>query len=1003
MAPTKSAGRVSIRVLPDSTRFRADLKKSLDRIEKTLTVKIQVVPILTQKQLTEMKKRIEALAVKIKPIIDLNVPADEIERIKKQIEAMDPEIDVDLNMETAATAARIAALTRTRLLNIVPVIAQNAARNFSRHLAGLAGAGIIATNIRDGLAWMREIDVHAVRISRLMTIIGGVAASIGSLVQGTLLLGDGLIKTLGILTVAPALLSSMGIAVAVFISAFRDMSTVLADLGPRFGELRQIMSRTFWNEAAAPIREMTNVLFPTMAEKITESSRALGSLVGQIARSYQLHVTPERLALMWDRVNESMWTVQGAVDPIIEAFTTLGLHGTKYLDRLSRSIVKLSEDFNKWIQFNDQNGNLERWTEEAISSFKELGGIIKGVWNVFGALNDAAKAAGGPTLETMHRNLDNLARMMDSPMFQEALTRVFRGMNSAIRDILGGLRDIGPDMAIFSHSVETGFGSVGRVIRTLLGYLGDIMAHPAVNKGLTDFFHSLERAAIALKPAIEPLAIAMGGLLTVLGSVLENVAELVAVIMEEWGPALDDFSKEFDTLIDPLGDLAQQLVRDLTPAIEALIYKGLIPMVQYIRDDLMPHLKDWVDRMGPELGEAITNAVGFINIMLPVLGWLVVLVLDIVLALAQFINWLASVAQFLSNPAQNFALMLHEPLRALGEQFYLVFEGMKVNWDAFVVKIGDGVLQVLGFFNELNILSGLSLEQWKTIINGIHTQLEEDWDTFKTNLLSTANIMWEDLKKDTGIKLDEWARISRFIFRQLITDTDKDMGEVNQTVNTGWERTKQTTSQKLGEMLRDVQSNLNQLPGMLSYIWETGKQRVFDRLSEMRTGIEQKVNEVLIFIGRLPQTIAQKLSQYSLFGSGQSIIQGFLDGMVSMVVRAAITAEYIMRTIRSFFPFSPAKRGPFSGMGYTTHSGAAMVRDWAKGMASEMGTVKQVTGKIMKTTQLGLNSSGGGEDGDEFEGSNGNVTFNVYNPVREPTSRTVAKTAAEIRLGGTIG
>ena len=61
MAPTKSAGRVSIRVVPDSTRFRQDLQKSLERIERTLVAKIRAELYLDRQSLVKLKKQIEEI------------------------------------------------------------------------------------------------------------------------------------------------------------------------------------------------------------------------------------------------------------------------------------------------------------------------------------------------------------------------------------------------------------------------------------------------------------------------------------------------------------------------------------------------------------------------------------------------------------------------------------------------------------------------------------------------------------------------------------------------------------------------------------------------------------------------------------------------------------------------------------------------------------------------------------------------------------------------------
>ena len=57
--------------------------------------------------------------------------------------------------------------------------------------------------------------------------------------------------------------------------------------------------------------------------------------------------------------------------------------------------------------------------------------------------------------------------------------------------------------------------------------------------------------------------------------------------------------------------------------------------------------------------------------------------------------------------------------------------------------------------------------------------------------------------------------------------------------------------------------------------------------------------------------------------------------------------------IRSFFPFSPAKRGPFSGHGYTTYSGKALMEGWAEGIGSGTGAVNSaITSALASASSL---------------------------------------------------
>lgn len=67
--------------------------------------------------------------------------------------------------------------------------------------------------------------------------------------------------------------------------------------------------------------------------------------------------------------------------------------------------------------------------------------------------------------------------------------------------------------------------------------------------------------------------------------------------------------------------------------------------------------------------------------------------------------------------------------------------------------------------------------------------------------------------------------------------------------------------------------------------------------------------------------------------AGQAIIQGVIDGITGMIGAAGSAIEGVLSTIASYLPHSPAKRGPFSGKGWTPYSGRAIVHGLAEGIA----------------------------------------------------------------------
>lgn len=67
--------------------------------------------------------------------------------------------------------------------------------------------------------------------------------------------------------------------------------------------------------------------------------------------------------------------------------------------------------------------------------------------------------------------------------------------------------------------------------------------------------------------------------------------------------------------------------------------------------------------------------------------------------------------------------------------------------------------------------------------------------------------------------------------------------------------------------------------------------------------------------------------------AGRAIIQGVIDGITGMIGAAGSAIESVLSTIASYLPHSPAKRGPFSGKGWTPYSGRAIVHGLAEGIA----------------------------------------------------------------------
>lgn len=149
--------------------------------------------------------------------------------------------------------------------------------------------------------------------------------------------------------------------------------------------------------------------------------------------------------------------------------------------------------------------------------------------------------------------------------------------------------------------------------------------------------------------------------------------------------------------------------------------------------------------------------------------------------------------------------------------------------------------------------------------------------------------------------------------------------------------------------VRDKVSEVfNRIKGIASEVWgaitDTIRDR-FDAAVGIVTGVVDRIRGA--FSG----------AKDWLLDAGRKIIQGLIDGIKGMIGKVTDAVGDVAQRVRDFFPFSPAKRGPFSGRGAPIYSGQAVGRDFAAGMLSQRAKLGSAAGEMMGAAALVPNRS----------------------------------------------
>jgi tape measure domain-containing protein len=124
---------------------------------------------------------------------------------------------------------------------------------------------------------------------------------------------------------------------------------------------------------------------------------------------------------------------------------------------------------------------------------------------------------------------------------------------------------------------------------------------------------------------------------------------------------------------------------------------------------------------------------------------------------------------------------------------------------------------------------------------------------------------------------------------------------------------------------------------------------------------------ILGYIGSIPGQIMGLFAGAGswLVNSGAALMYGFKQGILNAVESVKSAVKGALQKVRDFFPFSPAKVGPFSGSGYTSVSGEHLMRDFGKAIGAQgafvRGQVDGVLGSLdfdqIDATNLGMVSA----------------------------------------------
>ena len=559
--------------------------------------------------LTREREKLNQLLKDKQQTTTLTVNADEqsLEDARTNINKLIAEAEqrrIQLPVQTTGllvAAQELAFLSRARTVPFYIRINQKSAAIAEGIIKSLAGYNTLSSLGRGVEGLLTNFD-------NVILKIGGVTAALGTLTSvgltattGILSIGEGVLKTAGLLALAPTAIGAITSGFLVYSMGLNNFAkswsdipiiakTALAKLPPIAREARDALDGTwtsisdpvqekFWEQMGESLVTLSERVIPPVREGLVSIAPAIGLFTRNVLDSFTKIADNGELKTMFSNIEGYFNNASGAATPFFDAFNTFGLRGSEYLPRFGGWLTDISTQFNNWTQNADKMGLIDKWIQEGVQSLTEMWSIGGSVTRMLGGLYKAADIGGTPDIRDFADRLNGIANTMNREPFLTRMGNIFRGGRAGAGEFNQGLQDVIESLGEASEWFAEILTLSGKLSGVTLTNLTAFFDSGRFRTGSLDALNGMVELLEELSPSFKNAATIAGNLGTVAGSAFRNLAPLINTV----SGALADVTS---ILKDDLAAFMPTLLLQMTGTFTAIstVVVGLAEAISTILD-----------------------------------------------------------------------------------------------------------------------------------------------------------------------------------------------------------------------------------------------------------------------------------------------------------------------------------------------------------------------------------------------------------------------------------
>lgn len=728
-------------------------------------------------------------------------------------------------------------------------------------------------------------------------------------------------------------------------------------------------------------------------------SNSLGSAISRVDTMNNFPKVMKNLGYSGDEATASIKKMSASIDGLPTSLPAL----TGMVQQLAPLCSNLDEATNIGIAFNDMclaSGASTADVSRAMQQYSQI--LSKGKpelqdWKTLqevmpGQLNQVAKALIGPTANSkdLYNALKDGSITMDDfnaavlKLDQEgvdgfasfaqqakdstqgigtALDNISNRVAKAVQTIINafGAENISGAINAFSGS----FGKTADAIATVIYGIKDVVSQgmsgiasvfgqikSALPSGFLDgIVNVFNQLAPAIMPAITAFTLllpVMGGMQKVFGIVSGFKSLGAALSAVAGGPvgliiaaiaavvvglaALYNTNEDVRNAINSAWSGIQSAAAQVWPYIQQAVttacsvIQGAVtqywPVIQQVVTQVMGAVKDFVVSAWPTIQAAFTTACSVIQSIIQAVWPVIQAVVSVVMSAIQLI-----VTQVWPT-VQNYVSMACHVIMAVINAVWPVIQTIittVMNVIMAVVSVVWPIIQTV-FSTACAVIAAVINAVWPVIQTVITTVMQVINAVIGT-VLAAINGDWNGV----------WTGIQSII-------------------ETVWTGIQNIVSAAIGAVSSIISSVLSTISGVWSGTWGAIKWAFSSIWNGIKGAATSGIDSVYTTVTGIKDKIVGFFSGAGswLVESGKSILNGLKEGIEGAIGSVTSSVEGAVETIRGLFPFSPAKWGPFSGHGYTTYSGKALMGDFGKSIVGAASSTAAMAERAMCTVNDAL-------------------------------------------------